>query len=72
MDENLLINDEKKKFLTWRISTVVLLIVVVVLTVLYSLGVGWKEEKTDNSEQKDDPKESILTLWKENSESKKN
>ena len=71
MDENFLINDEKKKLLTWRISAVVLLIVVFTLTVLYSLGVGWKEEKTDNSEQKDNPKESILTLWKENSESKK-
>ena len=66
--ENLLIDDGKKKLLTWRILTVVLLIIVVTLTVLYSLGVGWKEEKTDNNEQKDNPKESILTLWKENSE----
>ena len=72
MEENLLIQEEKKKILVWRILTVVLLIIVIVLAILYGLGFGWKEdEKETPSDEEEKPTESILTLWKENSNSKK-
>ena len=72
MEENLLVQEEKKKMLVWRILTVVLLIIVIVLAILYGLGVGWKEdEKETPTDGEEKPTESILTLWKENSNSKK-
>ena len=69
MDENLLVQEERKKILIWRILFIVILIVLIIISILYGVGVGWKD-KTNEKEDKKDP-ESILTLWKSEADSRK-
>ena len=68
--DGLLIKEEKKKILIWRIITLILLIIIIILVILYSLGVGWKEDSKEEEKKEDKPSESILSLWKEGAESK--
>ena len=70
MEKNLLVQ-AKKKILIYRIVLMILLIILVTITILYALGVGWKEDKSEKeSEQK--PTEPKLTLWNKDSNSTKN
>lgn len=67
VNENFIIRDDKKQLLIWRVLFIVVTVILIVIVILYALGVGWKkkqENKTGNFE-------SILSLWKEGSESKK-
>jgi phosphoglycolate phosphatase-like HAD superfamily hydrolase len=65
VNENFIIKEDKKQLLIWRVLFIVVTVILVVIVVLYACGVGWKKK----AETKD--YESILSLWKEGSESKK-
>ena len=51
--ESLLVKEEKKKMLIWRILTLVFLIIIIILILLYSLGVGWKKDDTETSQKEE-------------------
>ena len=66
MKEDLTNSYNNRQLITWRIIALVLAILLITIVILYSLGVGWKDNdnKTNNNGKN---AESILTLWEKNS-----
>ena len=53
------------KLLIWKIIALILLVCLITIIILYSLGVGWKDDDEDKSTVNNS--ESILTLWESES-----
>lgn len=79
--EHLIEPKEKKKFLIAIIIIVLLFVLLASVSILYALGVGWKDKDKDKDIDKDidkdkkeseKPTESILSLWNKDAESTKN
>ena len=52
------------KLIIWKIIALFLLVSLIVIIVLYSCGVGWKDKKDNKENVPDNPDyKSILTLW---------
>ena len=55
------------KLLIWKIIAFILLVCLITIIILYSLGVGWKDDDDDEDKSTVNNSESILTLWESES-----
>ena len=70
MEGNYEIKIQNKTLIIWRVISIFLLVSLITIVILYALGIGWKDKDKDK-DKKENTSDSILSLWKEDSEPRK-
>ena len=71
MEGNYEIKIQNKTLIIWRVISIFLLVSLITIVILYALGIGWKDKDKNKNTSDSNTSDSILSLWKEDSEPRK-